>query len=262
MEKETVKTPMVSIENLHKSFGTLEVLKGINLNVNTHEVVGIIGASGSGKSTMLRCINYLETPTKGQIWIDGQIMGKKEGEKLSHSAFEKRLDQMRQQVGMVFQRFNLFPHMNALSNVEEGLITVKHMSRSEAEDRAMDMLKRVGLADKAKEYPRTLSGGQQQRVAIARALVMEPKVMLFDEATSALDPELVADVLNVMRDLADQGMTMLLVSHEMSFIEEISDHVIFIHDGIILEEGDPYRIFHDPREERTRLFLKKVLEKK
>lgn len=255
-------TPMIVMENIHKSFGKLEVLRGIDLQVQSHEVLVIIGPSGSGKSTLLRCVNYLERPTQGRILVNGQIMGQDIGEKISHADLEKRLNTMRQQVGMVFQRFYLFPHMNVIENVMEGLTTVRKIAKSEAEDRAATMLARVGLADKTKAFPLQLSGGQQQRVAIARALVMEPKVMLFDEATSALDPELIAEVLNVMRELAAQGMTMLVVSHEMSFSEEVAKRVIFIDQGVIMEEGSPQEIFHDPKNERTRSFLRKVLEKK
>jgi len=254
--------PMVVIEDLHKSFGKLQVLKGINLQIMPHEVLGIIGPSGSGKSTILRCFNYLEEPTKGRILIDGEPMELESGRMISHSAYENHLDYMRTKVGMVFQRFNLFPHMTALENVCEGLVTVKKIRKDLAKDQAVTMLTRVGLADKLDSYPAQLSGGQQQRVAIARALVMEPKVMLFDEVTSALDPELVAEVLNVMRELAHQGMTMLLVSHEMGFVEEIAHRIIFLDEGIISEEGAPEKIFHNPTNERTRAFLKKVLEKR
>ncbi len=254
--------PMIIMENIHKSYGKLEVLRGVDLKVQSHEVLVIIGPSGSGKSTLLRCVNYLERPTQGRILIDGQIMGRDVNEKISHNDLENRLNLMRQQVGMVFQRFYLFPHMTAIENVMEGLVTVRKMAKSEAEDRAAIMLQRVGLKEKSAAYPLQLSGGQQQRVAIARALVMEPKVMLFDEATSALDPELIAEVLNVMRELAAQGMTMLVVSHEMSFSEEVAKRVIFLDQGIIMEEGTPEEIFHDPKNERTRSFLRKVLEKK
>lgn len=254
--------PMVVIEDLHKSFGGVQVLKGINLEVRPHEVLGIIGPSGSGKSTLLRCINYLEKPTQGRILIDGEPMSLENGSGVSYGAGEKHLNMMRTKVKMVFQRFNLFPHMTALENVAEGLITVKKIKRQIAIEQAEAMLTRVGLADKLNNYPAQLSGGQQQRVAIARALVMEPKVMLFDEVTSALDPELVAEVLNVMRELASQGMTMLLVSHEMGFVEEIGHRIIFLDGGVIVEEGPPTKIFHDPSQERTRLFLKKVLEKR
>jgi len=254
--------PMVVIKNLHKSFGKTDVLKGINLSVWPHEVLGIIGPSGSGKSTLLRCVNYLEQPTQGNIWIDGEEMTFEKGKKISHSASERHLNRMRTKVKMVFQRYNLFPHMTSLENVEAGLITVKKIKRKIAREQAVTLLTKVGLADKLDNYPAQLSGGQQQRVAIARALIMEPKVMLFDEVTSALDPELVAEVLNVMRELAHQGMTMLVVSHEMSFIEEIAQRLIFLDEGVVAEEGPPSKIFHNPSQERTRLFLKKVLEKR
>lgn len=254
--------PMVKIEHLFKSFGELQVLNDINLSVLPHEVLVIIGPSGSGKSTLLRCVNYLERPDKGRILIDGELMGPEEGETLSHRKQEARLDSMRQQVGMVFQRFHLFTHMTALENVMEGPVTVKKMSKNEARDSSVKMLELVGLGDKLESYPVQLSGGQQQRVAIARALVMEPKVMLFDEATSALDPELIAEVLNVMRDLARQGMTMLVVSHEMEFAEEVANRVIFIDEGVIVEDGLPNDIFYKPEHERTKTFLHKVLEKR
>lgn len=251
---------IVVIIDLKKSFGELNVLNGISLNVDQHEVIGIIGPSGSGKSTLLRCVNYLEIPTSGEIWIEGEPMSL--DPKSSHKNKEQHLDKMRTKVGMVFQRFNLFPHMTALGNVMEGLVTVKKIPKGKAKEQAAAMLERVGLADKLDNYPGQLSGGQQQRVAIARALVMEPKVMLFDEVTSALDPELVAEVLNVMRELAAQGMTMLIVSHEMSFVEEIGHRIIFLDSGVIVEEGPPATIFHNPENERTRTFLKKVLEKR
>ena len=254
--------PMVVIENLYKSFGHIKVLNGINLEVKTHEVLGIIGPSGSGKSTLLRCINYLEKPTRGMVYINGEAMEVKKEGLFSHRAQEKHLDNMHTKVKMVFQRFNLFPHMTAIENVMEGLVTVKKMKKSEARERAELMLNRVGLDDRLKNYPAQLSGGQQQRVAIARALVMEPEVMLFDEVTSALDPELVAEVLNVMRELAQQGMTMLLVSHEMDFVREVSHRVIFLDGGVIVEEDLPDKIFTNPNQVRTQLFLKKVLEKR
>ncbi len=256
------RAAMVVLDDIHKSFGKLEVLRGINLQVMPHEVLVIIGPSGSGKSTLLRCVNYLERPERGRVLINGNVLGPDIGEKLSHRALEARLNRMRQEIGMVFQRFYLFPHMTAIQNVMEGLITVRKIAQSEAEDRAAAMLVRVGLADKMKQHPAQLSGGQQQRVAIARALVMEPKVMLFDEATSALDPELVGEVLNVMRELATQGMTMLVVSHEMGFAEEVAHRVIFLDQGVIIEEGHPDHIFHHPDQERTRSFLHKVLEKR
>ncbi len=258
---EPDRQAMVIIEDLHKSFGKTDVLKGIHLQVRTHEVLGIIGPSGSGKSTLLRCINYLERPTKGRIVIDGEDM-QLQGGKNSHQATENHLNYMHTKVKMVFQRFNLFPHMTALGNVMEGLVTVKKLKKETARDQAAAMLTRVGLGDRMSNFPAQLSGGQQQRVAIARALVMEPKVMLFDEVTSALDPELVAEVLNVMRELAQQGMTMLLVSHEMDFVREIGHRIIFLDEGVIVEQGPPEKIFTNPDQERTRMFLKKVLEKR
>lgn len=254
--------PMIVLENLHKSFGHIRVLNGINLKVKSHEVLGIIGPSGGGKSTLLRCVNYLERPTQGMIYIDGEAMETKTERWFARQKQEKHLDYMHTKVKMVFQRFNLFPHMSALENVMEGLVTVKKMKKNAAREQAEAMLTRVGLGDRMKNYPSQLSGGQQQRVAIARALVMEPKVMLFDEVTSALDPELVAEVLNVMRELAQQGMTMLLVSHEMDFVREISHRVIFLDGGVIVEENTPEKIFTNPDHERTHLFLKKVLEKR
>ena len=231
--------PIVVIKDLHKSFGSTEVLKGISLDVRPHEVLGIIGPSGSGKSTLLRCVNYLEKPTSGQIFIDDELLTPDENKKMTHQAFENHLDHMRTKVGMVFQRFNLFPHMTALENVAEGLTSVKNLKKDSAFEQARAMIARVGLSDRMNAYPAQLSGGQQQRVAIARALVMEPKVMLFDEVTSALDPELVAEVLNVMRELAKQGMTMLVVSHEMSFVEEISHQIIFLDEGVDHRTGSP-----------------------
>ena len=260
--RTSTSAPMVEIEDLHKSFGKLQVLKGINLQMMPHEVLGIIGPSGGGKSTLLRCVNYLELPTKGMILVDGEVMVLEDDHKASHRAKENHLDYMRTKVGMVFQRFNLFPHMTALENVSEGLVTVRKIKKDIARDQAVAMLTRVGLADKLDSYPAQLSGGQQQRVAIARALVMEPKVMLFDEVTSALDHELVAEVLNVMRELAHQGMTMMVVSHEMGFVEEVGHRIIFLDEGVIAEEGPPGKIFHNPSNERTRAFLKKVLEKR
>jgi len=254
--------PMVVIENINKSFGDLHVLKDINLSIMPHEVLVIVGPSGSGKSTLLRCVNYLERPDSGRILIDDEVMGLDTDEKLSRMELDTRLDKMRQHAGMVFQRFCLFSHMTALGNVMEGPVTVKHIPKQLAEEKAVEMLEKVGLGDKLHNYPAQLSGGQQQRVAIARALVMEPKVMLFDEATSALDPELIAEVLNVMRDLAQQGMTMLVVTHEMDFAEEVGSRVVFIDEGRIVEDGPPSEIFYKPQHERTKVFLRQVLEKR
>ena len=239
---------MIDIENLKKSFGDVEVLKGINLTIKEKEVVVIIGPSGSGKSTLLRCMNYLEEPTSGEVSVDGIVL---DG--------EANINKVREEVGMVFQRFNLFPHMTVLQNIMLAPIKVRHVAKQEAEETARKLLARVGLADKADAYPSQLSGGQQQRVAIARALAMKPKVMLFDEPTSALDPEMVGEVLDVMRKLAEEGMTMVIVTHEMGFAREVGDRLLFVDDGRIIEQGDPKEVFEHPKEERTRLFLSKVL---
>ena len=239
---------MIDIENLRKSFGDVEVLKGIDLTIKEKEVVVIIGPSGSVKSTLLRCMNYLEEPTSGKVSVDGIVL---DG--------EANINKVREEVGMVFQRFNLFPHMTVLDNIMLAPIKVRHITKAEAEDTARKLLARVGLADKADAYPSQLSGGQQQRVAIARALAMKPKVMLFDEPTSALDPEMVGEVLDVMRKLAEEGMTMVIVTHEMGFAREVGDRLLFVDDGRIIEQGDPKEVFEHPQEERTRLFLSKVL---
>ena len=239
---------MIDIENLRKSFGDVEVLKGIDLTIKEKEVVVIIGPSGSGKSTLLRCMNYLEEPTSGKVSVDGIVL---DG--------EANINKVREEVGMVFQRFNLFPHMTVLDNIMLAPIKVRHITKAEAEDTARKLLARVGLADKADAYPSQLSGGQQQRVAIARALAMKPKVMLFDEPTSALDPEMVGEVLDVMRKLAEEGMPMVIVTHEMGFAREVGDRLLFVDDGRIIEQGDPKEVFEHPQEERTRLFLSKVL---
>ena len=239
---------MIDIENLRKSFGDVEVLKGIDLTIKEKEVVVIIGPSGSGKSTLLRCMNYLEEPTSGKVSVDGIVL---DG--------EANINKVREEVGMVFQRFNLFPHMTVLDNIMLAPIKGRHITTAEAEDTARKLLARVGLADKADAYPSQLSGGQQQRVAIARALAMKPKVMLFDEPTSALDPEMVGEVLDVMRKLAEEGMTMVIVTHEMGFAREVGDRLLFVDDGRIIEQGDPKEVFEHPQEERTRLFLSKVL---
>ena len=240
--------PMIEIKDLCKSYGAREVLSGINLSVSKGEVVAIIGPSGSGKSTLLRCLNRLENPTSGQILIDGTEM----------TAEPALLRKMRRRVGMVFQSFNLFPHMTALENVMEGPRTVLRLSATEAEARARELLEKVGLAARADQYPATLSGGEQQRVSIARALAMKPDVMLFDEVTSALDPERVGDVLNVMKGLADEGMTMVSVTHEMGFAEQVANRVVFADQGKIVEEGTPEQIFHHAKHERTRRFLSQL----
>ncbi|MEU1721677.1 amino acid ABC transporter ATP-binding protein [Nonomuraea sp. NPDC005692] len=250
---------MVKIESVRKRFGQLEVLKGVSLDVPAGAVVCVVGPSGSGKSTLLRCVNRLETIDAGRVWVDGELMGfSEQGGKL-HLLRPDELCRQRQEIGMVFQRFHLFPHMTALENVMEGPCTVKRLSKAKAAERARTLLDRVGLADRAGHYPRQLSGGQQQRVAIARSLAMDPKLMLFDEPTSALDPELVQEVLQVMRDLAASGMTMIVVTHEMGFAREAGDHLVFIDDGVIVEEGPPREVLSSPRHERTRAFLGQVL---
>lgn len=248
--------PMVSISNLQKSFGDLTVLKDVSLEVSTSEVMVIIGPSGSGKSTLLRCVNHLEVPSGGDIFIEGELVNNTH---LKHKAFEAHLNRIRCKVGMVFQQFNLFPHMTVLENVIEAPIHVLKINRQSARQKAEDLLAQVGLEDKVNAYPANLSGGQQQRVAIARALAMEPKVMLFDEVTSALDPELVGDVLRVMEDLALDGMTMMVVTHEMGFAEKVGDRVVFMADGVIVEDGPPQDIFTQPQRRRTRQFLSDIL---
>ncbi|EHN75868.1 ATP-binding protein [Streptomyces coelicoflavus ZG0656] len=252
-------SPMVKAEDVHKSFGPVEVLKGIDLNVKQGEVFCLIGPSGSGKSTFLRCINHLEKINAGRLYVDGELVGyRQRGDKL-YELKDSEVALKRRDIGMVFQRFNLFPHMTAVENVMEAPVQVKGMSRSQARDRARGLLERVGLGNKAGNYPSQLSGGQQQRVAIARALAMDPKLMLFDEPTSALDPELVGDVLDVMRDLAESGMTMVVVTHEMGFAREVGDSLVFMDDGAVVESGDPRDVLSDPQHERTRAFLSKVL---
>ena len=239
----------VRVNNLHKSFGRLEVLRGIDLEVREGEVVCLIGPSGSGKSTFLRCLNFLETPTSGEVEVDGHILTDGKAD----------LNKIRENIGMVFQQFNLFPHLNVLDNITMAPLDRTKLDTAAAEQKARALLERVGLADKASVYPAQLSGGQQQRVAIARALAMDPDIMLFDEPTSALDPEMVGEVLAVMRQLADGGMTMVVVTHEMGFAREVADRVIFMDEGVIVEQGDPADIFANPREKRTIDFLNKVL---
>ncbi|HIP87896.1 MAG TPA: amino acid ABC transporter ATP-binding protein [Anaerolineales bacterium] len=250
--------PIIRIENLHKWFGLLHVLRGISLEVHPSEVVVIIGRSGSGKSTLLRCINLLEEPTSGHIEIDGVVVEAAEGNILPK--FRDRTRELRLKTGMVFQEFNLFPHMTVLENVIEAPILVKGIPREQAIAKAEELLRKVGLLDKRDEHPIRLSGGQRQRVAIARALAMEPQVMLFDEPTSALDPELIGEVLAVMRELAEEGMTMIIVSHEMGFAHEVADRVVFMEEGIVVEEGPPDQIFSDPKDPRTRQFLRRIIE--
>lgn len=240
---------MIEVNNLKKKFGKLEVLKGISEKIAENEVVCVIGPSGSGKSTFLRCINLLETPTSGEIYIDGEQINKKDID----------INKVRQKLGMVFQNFNLFPHKTTLENITISPIRVNNAAKADAEKEAMELLVMVGLQDKANVFPASLSGGQKQRAAIARALAMKPEIMLFDEPTSALDPEMVGEVLQVMKDLAHRGMTMVIVTHEMGFAREVADRVLFMDEGMIVEQGTPEEIFGDPQNERTKSFLSKVL---
>ncbi|MCI6939118.1 MAG: amino acid ABC transporter ATP-binding protein [Succinatimonas hippei] len=239
---------MIVIKDLHKSYGSNEILKGIDLHIKKSEVVVVIGPSGSGKSTLLRCVNYLEVPTSGSITINNETITRK-----------TNINHIRAEVGMVFQHFNLFPHMTVLENITIAPVNVRKMSKEEANAKALELLKRVGLESKADSYPDQLSGGQQQRVAIARALAMEPQVMLFDEPTSALDPEMVNEVLDVMKDLAHSGMTMMCVTHEMGFAKQVASRVLFVDQGKILEDTTPNELFENPKHERTKEFLAKIL---
>lgn len=250
---------MIKLEHVYKTFGTLEVLKDINLEVKQGEVVCVIGPSGSGKSTMLRCLNQLERITSGRIFIDGQLMDERKDGKELVKLSQEQVSQLCMELGMVFQQFNLFPHMTVLENLKIAPKIVKKVSDAEAEAYGIELLKMVGLEDKKDQYPSRLSGGQKQRVAIARALAMKPKMMLFDEPTSALDPELVGEVLEVMKKLAKEGMTMIVVTHEMGFAKEMASRVIFMDDGRIVEEGAPNEIFSNPQHPRTQAFLQKIL---
>jgi polar amino acid transport system ATP-binding protein len=251
--------PMVRSEGVHKTFGHLEVLKGIDLEVQPGEVMCIVGPSGSGKSTFLRCINHLEKVTAGKLYVDGELVGyRQHGDKL-YELRDREVCRKRAEIGMVFQQFNLFPHMTALENVCEAPIRVKREGKSAVRERAEKLLDRVGLAQKMRTYPNQLSGGQQQRVAIARALAMQPKLMLFDEPTSALDPELVGEVLDVMRQLAVDGMTMVVVTHEMGFAREVGDALVFMDGGVVVEAGHPRQVLTDPQHPRTKAFLANVL---
>ena len=241
---------MIVIKDLYKHFDSIKALNGVNLTVKKGKVIVVIGPSGSGKSTILRCINHLEVPTSGEVWIDGKHLGKK----------EKELNAIRAEVGMVFQLFNLFPHLTALENVTVAQKVVRGRSKEEAEEIAMKQLIRVGIPEKADAYPTNLSGGQQQRVAIARSLAMNPKIMLFDEPTSALDPEMIKEVLDVMLDLAKEGMTMVVVTHEMGFARSAADEVLFMDEGLIVEHTTPHDLYNNPKEERTKLFLSQILQ--
>jgi polar amino acid transport system ATP-binding protein len=255
----TIEEPLVRIEGLHKYYGQHHVLRGIDLTVNQGEVSVVIGPSGSGKSTMLRCVNLLETISAGRISVGDQLIGYREVNGRLHDLKVKEIAAQRREIGMVFQRFNLFPHKTALYNIMEAPVQVKGKGKHVAKKEALELLDRVGLADRANHYPAQLSGGQQQRVAIARALAMEPELMLFDEPTSALDPELVGDVLNVMKDLAKSGMTMIVVTHEIGFAREVGDRLTFMDGGVVVESGDPREIIANPQHARTKEFLSRVL---
>nr|WP_051619667.1 amino acid ABC transporter ATP-binding protein [Haematomicrobium sanguinis] len=263
MTENTAKTdgfkPLVSIDGVHKFFGDHHVLKGIDMEVKQGEVSVLIGPSGSGKSTLLRCVNLLETIDAGRITVDGELIGYKERNGKLYDLTSRQIADQRSEIGMVFQKFNLFGHKTALENIIEAPVQVKKKSKAEAKQRAMELLETVGLASHANHYPAQLSGGQQQRVAIARALAMDPEIMLFDEPTSALDPELVGDVLQVMKDLAASGMTMMVVTHEIGFAREVGDTLTFMADGVVVESGDPREIIADPKHQRTQEFLSKVL---
>ena len=251
--------PALRAQEVHKRFGRLEVLRGVSLEVSPSEVCCLVGPSGSGKTTFLRCVNHLERIDAGRLWVDGELVGYREAGGRLHELREAEVARKRSEIGMVFQRFNLFPHMTALQNVVEAPIRVKGEPRADALAHGKELLARVGLADKLRAYPAQLSGGQQQRVAIARALAMRPKLMLFDEPTSALDPELVGEVLDTMRRLAADGMTMVVVTHEMGFAREVGDTLVFMDQGVVVESGPPRELIASPREERTRAFLSKVL---
>ncbi len=256
---ETSARTMVKAELVCKDFGALKVLKGITLEVQQGQVLVLVGPSGSGKSTFLRCINHLETVSAGRLYVDGELVGYNERAGKLHEMKPREVAKQRRDVGMVFQHFNLFPHRTALGNVVEAPVQVKGVNKKQAIERGKELLATVGLADKAEAYPAQLSGGQQQRVAIARALAMEPKLMLFDEPTSALDPELVGEVLAVMKKLASEGMTMMVVTHEMGFAREVADELVFMDAGVVVERGDPRKIMSDPQHERTQAFLSKVM---
>lgn len=259
MTSAVATEPVLVLQDIHKSYGQVEVIKGVSLSMAPGEVVCLIGPSGSGKTTLLRCVNYLEEPQSGTVIVDGELIGKfhRRGRYVTLPARE--LAAQRASIGMVFQHFNLFPHMTVLENVVEAPLGVRRQERPAAVSAARDLLSRVGLADKSEAYPRQLSGGQQQRVAIARALAMEPKLMLFDEPTSALDPEIVGEVLEVMRRLAAEGMTMLVATHEMSFAQEVADRVVFMDGGVVVESGAPAEILRNPTHERTRQFLARLI---
>ena len=250
--------PLVRAVNVHKSFGDVEVLKGIDLEVHPGEVVVLLGPSGSGKTTFLRLVNQMETLTGGRIWVNSELIGIEERDGKLYRRKDSDISRQRSKIGMVFQRFNLFPHKTAIENITEGQLVVTKKSKKAAEERAWDLLNQVGLTDKAHAYPSQLSGGQQQRIAIARALAMDPELMLFDEPTSALDPELVGEVLTVMKTLASEGVTMIVVTHEMSFAREVADRVFFMDDGVVVESGTPAEVLGNPKQDRTKAFLARV----
>ena len=255
-----MSSPLLRVEALYKSFGALEVLKGVDMTLERGQKTAIIGPSGCGKSTMLRCINYMESPSAGHIYLDGRLFGEREAAGGFERMSEKQLAKQRADVGMVFQGFYLWPHLNARDNVAIGPMKVRGLSRAEAYELAEAMLEKVHMSHKVEEFPERLSGGQQQRVAIARALAQQPKLMLFDEPTSALDPELIGEVLNVIHELADEGRSMVLVTHEIRFARDVADQVIFLHDGVVVEEGPPGQVIDNPRHERLRGFLRQIVK--
>ena len=256
-----MNSPLLRLENIHKNFGDLEVLKGIDLTLEKGKKVAVIGPSGCGKSTLLRCINYMEIPSSGHVYMEGELFGERKIENTFGKLSSKELAKQRSQIGMVFQSFNLWPHLTAINNVALGPTVVNQMPKNEAYELAKSMIEKVHLTPKINEYPERLSGGQQQRVAIARALAQRPKLMLFDEPTSALDPELIGEVLNVIQELAREGRSMVLVTHEINFARELADHIIFLHDGIIIEEGPPSEVIDNPKNERLKTFLKQIVKK-
>ena len=254
-------SPLLRLENIHKNFGKLEVLKGIDLTLEKGKKVAVIGPSGCGKSTLLRCINYMEIPSSGHVYMEGELFGERKIENTFGKLSSKELAKQRSQIGMVFQGFYLWPHLTAIDNVALGPTVVNQMPKNEAYELAKSMIEKVHLTPKINEYPERLSGGQQQRVAIARALAQRPKLMLFDEPTSALDPELIGEVLNVIHELAREGRSMVLVTHEINFARELADHIIFLHDGVIIEEGPPHEVIDNPKNERLKTFLKQIVKK-
>ena len=255
-----MNSPLLRLENIHKNFGDLEVLKGIDLTLEKGKKVAVIGPSGCGKSTLLRCINYMEIPSSGHVYMEGELFGERKIENTFGKLSSTELAKQRSQIGMVFQSFNLWPHLTAINNVALGPTVVNQMPKNEAYELAKSMIEKVHLTPKINEYPERLSGGQQQRVAIARALAQQPKLMLFDEPTSALDPELIGEVLNVIQELASEGRSMVLVTHEINFARELADHIIFLHDGIIIEEGPPSEVIDNPKNERLKTFLNQIVK--